>query len=86
MKSRIALAVALSTLFATGALAQATDAKVPTGIDVKGPTDYRLDGTKVVPIADRCDTAGLRAGLCDRAGTAINEPAGSEGASKGGLK
>lgn len=80
---KIAIAAVVLVAASGSALAQSTTAKVPTGIDVKGATDYRLEGSQVIQIADTCDTAGLRRGLCERAGTKHGNREPSSDAAKG---
>lgn len=86
MKSIISIAALIA--MTTMAAAQSTTAKVPTGIDVRGPADYRLEGSQVVHIADRCNTGGLRRGLCERASTKNGNRESSADAAAGnaGLK
>lgn len=81
---KIAIAAVVLVAASGSALAQSTTAKVPTGIDVKGATDYRLEGSQVIQIADACDTAGLRRGRCERAsGTKHGNREPSSDAAKG---
>lgn len=65
MKS--AIAASILALSASVALAQSapTNARVPTGIDVKGSTDYKLDGTRVVQQASGCTVAAVSQGKCN---------------------
>lgn len=67
MKS--ALAVLALALSASVALAQSapTNARVPTGIDVKGSADYKLDGTRVVQTRSGCTVSAVSQGKCNTA-------------------
>lgn len=85
---KIAVAAVVLAVTSGSALAQSTTAKVPTGIDVQGATDYRLEGSQVIQISDTCNTAGLRRGICERAGAKHGNRENAADAGKGdsGLK
>lgn len=67
----LALMLALAAL-AAPVSAQQAPVRVPTGIDVPGPTNYRLNGNAVVWISDECDTRGVRRVTCERARGTMN--------------
>ena len=61
----LALMLALAAL-AAPVSAQQAPVRVPTGIDVPGPTNYRLDGSRVVWISEECNAYALRRLQCER--------------------